>query len=485
MPEPRRPAPLHPRSSVIYFDIVQDTESMEEHASDPSSDDHELAKGLLADVHRLLDLETRAIADVEKLLGVRVHAEGHDENDLICKVYVDTWDEVRQISEKVQGAHGGGDDIVYLNTPYSEARQFVLYPGGVNGRRFGPSEDDGTLEEWVEWNKPLHLRSALERQETADPREHHLVCTWDDGWELWRMTPSRDLVTHKSPAGYAEEDRVILELIEGNRVAARLVLWDFTDRKGLPVSRNLVYDTEVVSDEQISNVLSRLSWFIWASTPSSFFELEVSQALVSDLRLPRDLPDRVSALTASHPIEKRALSEHRNVVGPQDDSKLPYLDVMNLDDLETLLDGVARKEETDRISFQFSTSGTEGYWIYHGKLSATIEEDLSAWPRGPSTIEYSPSWTVHTRSVMPDTPASWYIVNLFDEVVGAGLTPAGALRDVPYFVWPGEKQEWMERNFKSGTLSSNADIYRLLGEWTPAFWTDEKFLELVGAGSDS
>jgi len=77
---------------------------------------------------------------------VHVSNEGHFGDVLVCKVSVDTLDEVRTLRDRVMAQVGGGDDIVYLNAPYMEAQRFVLYPQGVNGTQV-PFID---LDEWAE-----------------------------------------------------------------------------------------------------------------------------------------------------------------------------------------------------------------------------------------------------------------------------------------------------------------------------------------------
>ena len=103
-----------PRSAIVYFDLTFSEDSFEE----------DLRSG-------------EALKEVSALLGVRIFNEGHSGfGDLVCKFGVDTPQDVFRVAKIVRHQFGGGDDTIYLDAPYSDARGFMLYPKGLRGPQY-------------------------------------------------------------------------------------------------------------------------------------------------------------------------------------------------------------------------------------------------------------------------------------------------------------------------------------------------------------
>lgn len=155
------------KAGIMYFDIITEDYNIEEDAGNAAEGDEEAIERLVSsglgvppDSEKACDLEIAAIKDVEKLLGRSISNEGHDVcGSLICKFGVDSWAEVKRINDIIRKSFGGGDDEIYLDTPYTAARGFHLYPdeGFTNGRCWGVASfrPEGDLDEWLEAFKPI------------------------------------------------------------------------------------------------------------------------------------------------------------------------------------------------------------------------------------------------------------------------------------------------------------------------------------------
>lgn len=158
---------LDPRSAVIYFDIYFNMDSLEEDARDGDQERKQEAKELLNRIEAsggraVVQAELRAKNEVGKLLKVRVLDEGHADDVLDCKFDVGTYDEVARIHKEIFRHVGGGDDIIYLDTPYCEARGFTLFPKGINGPKIGA--ESGLDMDWDDWLKLHKPRVAPRRK---------------------------------------------------------------------------------------------------------------------------------------------------------------------------------------------------------------------------------------------------------------------------------------------------------------------------------
>ena len=129
-----------PRKAMMYFDIQFEEYNAEEDGVNLSSRD-------------LSSMESNALRNVSRLLKVKVGNEGHDSHgDLICKISVNSLEEVAKIVEIVQRNTIGGEDQIDTDVQYFVAQGFTLYPQGVNGVSYqiggnGRHED---LEEYLE-----------------------------------------------------------------------------------------------------------------------------------------------------------------------------------------------------------------------------------------------------------------------------------------------------------------------------------------------
>jgi hypothetical protein len=143
---------LDPRKAMMYFDISCEDYNIEEDAENGEP----LAMKIMEDERGLVlhKLEGDAYKAVEKLFRVRLSNEGHDSSgNLVCKFPIDSVEDVENALKVINRNHIGGDDQIDTGVQYFTAQGFTLYPQGVNGPRYSEnSQDDGTLEEWLEEN---------------------------------------------------------------------------------------------------------------------------------------------------------------------------------------------------------------------------------------------------------------------------------------------------------------------------------------------
>ena len=77
---------------------------------------------------------------------VRITAEGHDYyGDLICRISFNALSELETVYRAVMSRVGGGDDSVYLDTPYMTAWEWRIYPQGTNGPQIPLHEFEDTV----------------------------------------------------------------------------------------------------------------------------------------------------------------------------------------------------------------------------------------------------------------------------------------------------------------------------------------------------
>lgn len=131
-----------PRKAVMYFEIQIDNDLAEMINYEEISDSE------------LSSMESKALKSVSRLLKVRVGNEGHDRyGSLICKIAVNSLEEVAKIVEIVQRNTIGGEDQIETGVDYFSAQGFTLYPTGVNGRptyQIGGMGGHEDLEEYLE-----------------------------------------------------------------------------------------------------------------------------------------------------------------------------------------------------------------------------------------------------------------------------------------------------------------------------------------------
>jgi hypothetical protein len=166
----RNPDTTHPlgRMAVVYFGIAIEDYNIEEAAREGDA----RAQALLQDTSgmALLKLEDRALKSLSRMFNTRITNEGHDRyGDLVCKIPVNSWEDVKSVNAVINKHHIGGDDEIDTDVEYVVARGFRLYPDGVNDDFYGEESGAvGTFDEWLENNKPRKSAKAIKNP--ARPR---------------------------------------------------------------------------------------------------------------------------------------------------------------------------------------------------------------------------------------------------------------------------------------------------------------------------
>lgn len=149
----RKTASEHPlgRMAIVYFDLAMEDYNIEEDADNGD----EFAQSLLDDPRKALKLESDALKSLSRMFGARIMDEGHDSGGgLVCKFSVDSWADVKKANDVINRHHEGGDDQIGLDVPYMVARDFRLYPDGVNDVFYGSAPGaEGDLDEWLSEHK--------------------------------------------------------------------------------------------------------------------------------------------------------------------------------------------------------------------------------------------------------------------------------------------------------------------------------------------
>ncbi len=150
----RKTAGEHPlgRKAIIYFDLAMEDYNIEEDADEGDA----FAQSLLAHRSLAFDLESKALKSLSRMFGTRIKDEGRGSGGgLICKFFVDSWYDVKKANDVINRQYEGGDDQIGTDVTYMVARDFRLYPDGVNDVFYGSApgaEDD--LDEWLSGHKP-------------------------------------------------------------------------------------------------------------------------------------------------------------------------------------------------------------------------------------------------------------------------------------------------------------------------------------------
>lgn len=469
-------SPLDLHFAVVYFDLQIDDDSIQETAADEDSPDSEYARELLSDYQTLLRLEQDAYSEIKKklsTLGFSVSDEGHIQDSMVCKICVSSWEEVDRLNRWVQGHMGGGDDVVYLDTPYASVQGFTLFPHGVNGKKIGPPES--SIEEWLAASKPLAVHRTHPALRADLPLD--VLAVWPDGVQLRRSVGSEKFFD----GGWEPEEEIRFDLFigpEGVHVLSVFLapLIDaFSQKRVLgPAEVQFVtpkkwWRTEAGTLTR-DDAICRLTWFLLSTLPEHMLQIEATASLLEDLRIRRFLPDSIGQLTEDHSIERKALAFHGNLssVPPEEAQEL-------ISEVASMLEGDVHGLDLKygvRYSFEFSLNGN--------RYSFICEEVSYDTDKG-----FNPPWTVHSDFflVKRNSKATFCIVDENDVVIGAGKTPREALRDVPFFVWPGEYGEWALRMLQPGELSHKEEIEVLLilDELPPFYRSDTEFSQWCDA----
>lgn len=317
-------------------------------------------------------------------------------------------------------------------------------------------------------------------KEGASPTDP-VLCTWPDGWKL-RRHPKFDP---------PDPMRVMFDLYDGlGNNLDRLILYNGGD--GLPNLFDVIVDPDVNAswlDEERrfpggkGNLFprERLSWFLWASIPDSMFRQFLFHGLVDKFCLPRELDERLARLTKDCSEEAEAKATHEMIErlflgdpGSMNAQQFKTSGLLNKELLKRLAEEFFYHQAIENIhSYGFLFEANENiFWARHGLLAKKKGE-----PKRTGASYEPPLKRVDTRWVASEKPASWYIMDAAEVVVGAGDTLRNALRDVPFLVWPGERAEWEAKHFKAGTFTYDPALSHALGEMPPWFWPDEAFLE--------
>lgn len=465
-PKPRyRSTELLPRRAIVYFQISFQYDNVKEDAEDPERTD-ELAKKLMADPtgNEVFPLEREAIREVGHLLGVHVVEESSDGNDVHCKFGVSSWEKLKEVWDTISKHTIGGDDVIGLDVPYMEAQQFVFYPRGVNGPRFGPNEKDGDIWQWLEEHVPVPNVEPYAVVNMAPAGM--VVATWDDGVTLRRVGTHETILT--------------LELWEPSTRMCKLQLWDF-DWHGVKVEGMVSFPTgfeltlspesdKAIERKYVQHRLDdcrrRLAWFLLRNSPASArssFPFDI----VKQLFLPLHLPAPFAELRADEATDRLAMAVHKDVTSGNVSA---HLDVF---DRTARLTGAERQEHEDAMVLYFRTAEGAELWLMHGRLGSALSRDDPA--------EHFPPWRVETEWTEEHGPASWYVVDENQTVVGAGRSPVEALSDVPFLVWPDGGSEWEEIHLRPGQLTWDPEVWLLLGQWPAPMWADPEFRTFVAS----
>jgi hypothetical protein len=114
--------------------------------------------------YALHQLEEEAIKAALRLFSpLKMGNEGHNNwSDLIMWISVNSYADVEKVEEVLAQNHTGGEDDIYIGL-YFQARDFRLYPQGINGPFFGPDyhsnrhDYQGEIWEWLGLHK--HVRN--------------------------------------------------------------------------------------------------------------------------------------------------------------------------------------------------------------------------------------------------------------------------------------------------------------------------------------
>jgi len=203
-PTPTQTPPDVLRRALVEFHIEIETYNMEEdweafleHYDPILADTREHWEAAYRDVGLTFNSAIRPMTDptfhdqimehaldeiANRLGGIETISDGSSIQDKFPVSFgVDTVEEVNDIFGRIESEHGGGDDIIYLNAPYTNASTFVFYPEGVDGPSYSLSGSgtDGDVEDWLLENAVLPGRVMPRRPDAEwELRSFILPATW-------------------------------------------------------------------------------------------------------------------------------------------------------------------------------------------------------------------------------------------------------------------------------------------------------------------
>jgi hypothetical protein len=175
----------------------------------PASDDE--LKSLPGTFYSALD--EKAFQEVKTRFQLERLSDAGSTNDtvpnLIAQIPIMDMQELIKLYTNVSAEHGGGDDIVYLDTPYMEAAQFEFFPEGYNGPRYtlGANVGEEDIWEWItEHASPYDVMIGdkvrsfnHENRDVEGPRASYIegkvldFKLWRDGTTRYAIRVDRDV----------------------------------------------------------------------------------------------------------------------------------------------------------------------------------------------------------------------------------------------------------------------------------------------------
>ena len=154
------PIQFEPEDATVYFDLNFDESKLKEDLDGENGPERQRdaeaiwsPDGTYSDLFNKSDgpirpvwwsvFEAEALKEISAMLGVKVQHPSWPppHGPLVCKFGVDTPQDVFRVADIVRTNSGGGDDVIYLNAPYTEASGFLFYPWLVHGGRPHQSRD--------------------------------------------------------------------------------------------------------------------------------------------------------------------------------------------------------------------------------------------------------------------------------------------------------------------------------------------------------
>lgn len=296
----------------------------------------------------------------------------------------------------------------------------------------------------------------------GDVREF-VLATWPDGGRLSRV-----------PENEGDDDTsdpdIVLGYWRGDEFVTGIDLYGIRS----PEDSSGTGQVEMKWDPGGRDIGARVCWFLVETLSVSWFRTrDIDNGMLLDLPyVPQFLDEEVIEVLADDRVEELAREMSEEMVGRivRESEPVEYDRAESTDEeKEQARTFLARLEEMGLGRFQdYGDEEVDGALIfevrgnkYHLEYRPTVRWADKAKRKGRGRH------SVHAFSICSEAGDF--------ELVGSGNTPAEALRDVPFFVWPGTFEEWRKR-LDPGTLTfGDLDVYSLLGELAPCWWETRRF----------